>query len=504
MVRVVVDPTQFSPALSGLPALLPYSTRVFVNRTVRLDRIRAIGFDMDYTLAIYRAEAERLAATLAAQRLVHYYRYPAQLLQDPYQPGFAARGLVIDTFAGNIFKMDAHKHVDRVYHGTRLMTKDERRKTYRAGAIRLGSSRYVSLDTLFELPEAYLFARLVDLEDQAAHRNPLSRAKYGAIYRDVRESIDCIHRDGSLKSAVLKDVDRYLEKDVKLPITLARWKDAGKALFVVTNSEWAYTEAVLSTILSGPVLGQGTILDLFDIVVASAQKPDFFRSRTSFERVDTKTGLVSVEPGPIRGPGFYQHGNVRDFARGTLWSEDDVLYIGDHIYGDMRRSKKATAWRTAMIVPEMEQELAVTEQLCDRIDERNRLETQRREIDDEMIQTQLKLEELVTVRRRNLDGEFRNLDEWIVALERELDSSRRRMLEINERVKKCSAEIDDEYSSTWGPLFKSRGEHSAFGAQVEDYACVYTSRVSNFSAYSPNQYFRTPRDFLPHERVGNG
>lgn len=421
MVSAVVDPTDI---VVTPPIQLPYNTRVFVNRTIRLDRIRAIGFDMDYTLAIYRAEAERLAATLAAQRLVHYYRYPEQLLQDPYQPGFAARGLVIDTFAGNIFKMDTHKHVDRVYHGTRRLTKDERRKIYRTGAIRLGNSRYVPLDTLFELPEAYLFARLVDLEEKGAHRSSLSRAKYGSIYRDVRESIDCVHRDGSMKSEILKNIERYLEKDDKLPITLARWKDAGKALFVVTNSEWAYTEAVLSYILSGSVLGQGTILDLFDIVVASAQKPHFFRSRTPFERIHTTTGIVTPEPGPIRGSGMYQHGNVRDFARGTLWSEDDVLYVGDHIYGDMRRSKKATAWRTAMIVPEMDHELLMTEQLRDRIEERNRLEIQRREIDDEMIQTQLRLEEWIAVRRRNLDGEFRNLDEWIVTLEKELESGR--------------------------------------------------------------------------------
>jgi hypothetical protein len=41
---------------------------------------------------------------------------------------------------------------------------------------------------------------------------------------------------------------------------------------------------------------------------------------------------------------------------------------------------------------------------------------------------------------------------------------------------------------------------SLFGKQVEDYACVYTSRVSNFLYYSPVQYFRSPRYLMPHER----
>ena len=42
---------------------------------------------------------------------------------------------------------------------------------------------------------------------------------------------------------------------------------------------------------------------------------------------------------------------------------------------------------------------------------------------------------------------------------------------------------------------------SRFGEQVEDYACVYTGRVSNFLAYSPLRYFRSPRDHMPHELV---
>ncbi|TMB02675.1 MAG: hypothetical protein E6J64_16205, partial [Deltaproteobacteria bacterium] len=40
-----------------------------------------------------------------------------------------------------------------------------------------------------------------------------------------------------------------------------------------------------------------------------------------------------------------------------------------------------------------------------------------------------------------------------------------------------------------------------FGEQVQDYADLYTSRVSNFLYYSPMQVFRSPRAIMPHERV---
>ena len=42
---------------------------------------------------------------------------------------------------------------------------------------------------------------------------------------------------------------------------------------------------------------------------------------------------------------------------------------------------------------------------------------------------------------------------------------------------------------------------SLFAKQIKDYACVYTSRVSNFLYYSPVQYFRSPPNLMPHERT---
>ena len=59
--------------------------------------------------------------------------------------------------------------------------------------------------------------------------------------------------------------------------------------------------------------------------------------------------------------------------------------------------------------------------------------------------------------------------------------------------------IDRRFHPYWGSLLKEAAEKSSFGDQVEEYACLYTSRVSNFLAYSPLQYFRSPRDLMPHE-----
>ena len=39
-----------------------------------------------------------------------------------------------------------------------------------------------------------------------------------------------------------------------------------------------------------------------------------------------------------------------------------VLYVGDHIYGDILRSKKTLGWRTMLVVPELATELDILQQ----------------------------------------------------------------------------------------------------------------------------------------------
>ncbi len=59
--------------------------------------------------------------------------------------------------------------------------------------------------------------------------------------------------------------------------------------------------------------------------------------------------------------------------------------------------------------------------------------------------------------------------------------------------------IDRAYNPHWGSCLREGNENSRFGEQVNDYADLYTSRVSNMLAYSPLQYWRSPRDLMPHE-----
>ena len=49
---------------------VPFARQIFVNRNLRLDKIDLVGFDMDYTLAMYHLrQLEELAFRMTAGRM---------------------------------------------------------------------------------------------------------------------------------------------------------------------------------------------------------------------------------------------------------------------------------------------------------------------------------------------------------------------------------------------------------------------------------------------------
>lgn len=53
----------------------------------------------------------------------------------------------------------------------------------------------------------------------------------------------------------------------------------------------------------------------------------------------------------------------------------DIVYIGDHIFGDILKSKKRQGWRTFLVIPELAQELHVwTDKSCEPAEEHTNTE----------------------------------------------------------------------------------------------------------------------------------
>ena len=450
---------------------VPYPRRVFCNRNLRLDKIRFVGFDMDYTLALYSQAMEELQARLGLRRLVERFGYPPEALSLRYDPEFAIRGLTVDLVHGNVFKMDAHRFVGRVWHGVRPLDKAKRRAIYTNRRVAPSDPDFVMVDTLFSLPEISLYAQLVDLLD--ARAPAAAPPDYERLWHDLRASMDSIHRDGSLKAQILADLSRYVLRCPELAETLHRFRSAGQKLFLLTNSEPSYTRAVMSYLLDGVHDDYPSWMDYFHVIVTSARKPVFFDSEQPFFEVDDADRPHPEPATALRRGRIYAGGNVEELGRLTGMVGEDVLYVGDHIYGDILRSKRRASWRTAMIIQEMEDELTQLQAHVQDVERVNQLDEER---------FQLNLERAA---QRVHGDEDRALRDRAHELTRELRA-------LEDRLARS-------FNPRWGMLFRDRAEHSAFGEQVEDYACVYTAKVSNFRLYSPQWYFRSPRDRMAHE-----
>ena len=65
--------------------------RIFVNRSLHLDKIKYFGFDMDYTLVQYKSpEYETIQFTMLLDQLLKM-GYPKELRQFQYDPTFSIR-----------------------------------------------------------------------------------------------------------------------------------------------------------------------------------------------------------------------------------------------------------------------------------------------------------------------------------------------------------------------------------------------------------------------------
>ncbi len=458
---------------AGLPQPdLPYRRRVFTNRNLRMESLAAIGFDMDHTLAVYRTENfNKLTFEMAIEALIRHRGYSERIREVVWEPAGAIRGLCVDKKLGNLLKIDGHGHISRARHGLHFLVKDKKRRQYPRARIRIGKDRYRVFDTLFDMPEGILYAALVEMKDTSDDLLPMN---YRTLYDDIRAAVDTLHADGSLKARITADLGAYFEKDQDLVPTLSKFRQAGKKLFLLTNSEAEYTAAVMDFLVGGE---PGSWENLFDLVICFACKPGFFVARGDGEPVPV--GEYPLMPN--RNGHCYVGGDSFFLERMIEATADSILYFGDHTYGDILRSKKSVGWRTAMIVPEVEEEVEALRPLRDQWQELARVEAL---LEDLMLEKDFLA---VSNETGQETGERR----------KELNKLVREALGHRARLQRTLRSVLNPH---WESLFREGRSASRLGGQIMEFACIYTGRVSNFLPYPADKFFARPVEVLPHER----
>uniref|UniRef100_A0A8C6KDH0 5'-nucleotidase, cytosolic IIb n=1 Tax=Nothobranchius furzeri TaxID=105023 RepID=A0A8C6KDH0_NOTFU len=444
----------------------PYH-RIFVNRSLAMEKIKCFGFDMDYTLAVYKSpEYESLGFELTVERLVSI-GYPQELLSFVYDPSFPTRGLVFDTMYGNLLKVDAYGNILVCVHGFNFLRGPEIRERYPNKFIqRDDTERFYILNTLFNLPGKTCANERGDGDCETGFKDGDLFMSYKSMFQDVRDAVDWVHFKGTLKEKTVENLEKYVVRDGKLPLLLSRMNEVAK-VFLVTNSDYKYTDKIMTYLFDfphGPKPGTShrPWQSYFDLILVDARKPLFFGEGTVLRQVDTTTGRLKI--GTYTGPlqhGIVYSGGSSDIVCDLLGAKGkDILYIGDHIFGDILKSKKRQGWRTFLVIPELAQELHVwTDKSCEGL--------------------------------------------LFYCLPQHLDSSsneRPDISTIQRRVKKVTHDMDMCYGMM-GSLFRSGSRQTLFASQVMRYADLYAASFINLLYYPFSYLFRAAHVLVTEESV---
>lgn len=453
--------------------------QVYVNRTLNLKRIKYIGLDMDHTLIRYNTENfERLSHTTIINKLISGKNYPESIRKLQFDFHFALRGLVVDRKKGNLLKLNRYTAIRNSFHGLKPLDFKTHQKVYKSTYIDLSKSDYIPIDTSFSYSLAHAYSQLVELKDSDAN---LKLPDYAQLADDVIDALDEAHRDGSLKNEVRKNLAHYIIKDESVVRGIEKFKKHGKKVFILTNSDFSYTKLLLDYAINPYLSGGQTWVDLFELVITFAQKPKFFYDDSKYLRVNPVDGTMTNFD-DVLVPGVYQGGGARKFTRDFDLDGDDILYIGDHIYGDILRLKKDCNWRTAMIIEELEHE----------IQQNHEAEPIITEIDSLMIKKEPLEDELTDLMTKRIEKAVEVDEKRITELQNSITETD---TQISQLIKRQQA----LYNPNWGQLMRAGNEESYFAYQMERYACVYMTKISDLFALSPRTYFRAPRRPLSHE-----
>ena len=208
-------------------------------------------------------------------------------------------------------------------------------------------------------------------------------------------------------------------------------------------------------------------------------------SEGRLENIEDKDSLQCLDCN-VMDADYTQHKNMNVFQGGcwpdlnillSISSPDRILYVGDHMYADILRSRRTLGWRTCLIIPELEHEVTISlqhEHLAKDIRNLRRL--------------QYDLDEYIDALRQRVSMGVQVVDQF-----REAES---KAVELKTSLFRKTNEYNAKYNAIWGQLFKSGYQDSRFARQVANYACLYTSKASNLAFVSPRKSFRPVQDFM--------
>lgn len=253
----------------------------------------------------------------------------------------------------------------------------------------------------------------------------------------------------------------------------------------------------------------------------------------------------SVGPGrPHPRARVFQGGSYLDLHKMLgVRSGAEVLYVGDHVYSDLLRGRKGANWRTMLVIPELESELETLGGAGPNMAELSVLRQQRDALDDQIQRLEWRLgpgaagPEAAEAAAAAEDADTECLDGTAAVEEAQAAADARARANgtngacyapsspssgsMSEEDAASAGELlanlreqrdalrarhraalhahHEAFHPVWGQLFKTGYQTSRYAHQVERFACLYASHVSNLMFYSPNKSYRGRVESMAHE-----
>ncbi|MEM7647287.1 MAG: 5'-nucleotidase domain-containing protein, partial [Pseudomonadota bacterium] len=221
-------------------------------------------------------------------------------------------------------------------------------------------------------------------------------------------------------------------------------------------------------------------MELFDYTITLSRKPRFFFDKLNFLKVNPDDGTMTNYDADLE-PGIYQGGCADLFEKSLKIGGEDILYIGDHIYGDIVRLKKDCNWRTALVIEELGEEIEKMRQVKPSQDRIRELMLRKTPLEENLVD--LVSQEIETGKSHS----------------KEIAEAQTAIAQIDNQISPLIKQTQAAFNPFWGEVMRAGNEESYFANQVDRFADIYMPTLADLLKISPRTYFRSFRRPLAHE-----
>lgn len=261
--------------------------------------------------------------------------------------------------------------------------------------------------------------------------------------------------------------------------------------------------------------------ELFDFVICSSQKPDFYAREKPFRHWNIPfnaagTSYVTAEDfrreaATSASSAVFVNGSAKVLTDTLQWEGRDVLYCGDNLRTDLVEARRRHGWKTACIINELGDDIEIrnTTTFLQLYFNRSTIRALLTELQallereavmqadsgSDNVDLNDSIEEATKYNHLTAESLEAELN-WVPPKKRSVSFSEEENVLIRtleSQLHGSNSELSLLFNKQFGGVFRTDGHLSLFAFAVRRYADLYMNNVCNLADYNPSHRFYPPR-----------